>query len=122
MHSPSEQQVFQDTDEQIGLSPGDIRTLTLTADGKIQRCHGTSQVELLVDCMRPLHLEAQVIKRKLLGFDLLLGFDTINRLRGVHLTESGEIHFLMKNLTKCAAIKIDEPNFSPVFDQQKEWR
>ena len=79
----------------------------LTADGKILRCHRTSQVDLVVDCMHPLHLEVIVIKGKLLGFNLLLGFDTIKRLGSVHLSDSGEFHFPVKNLPRCAVIKIN---------------
>lgn len=66
-----------------------------------------------------LHLEILVVERKLLGFVLLLGFDAVKKLKGVHLNELGEVHFLAENLPGCATIKIDEPNFSTVFDQRK---
>ena len=67
----------------------------------------------------PLHLEVVVIKGKLLSFNLQQGFDTIKRLGGVLLTESVEVQFL-EELTQYAEIKIDEPDFSAVFNQQKE--
>ena len=47
-------------------------------------------------------------------------FDTIKRLGGVHMTKSGEVHLHVKNFPRCAAIKIDEPDFSAIFDQRKK--
>lgn len=89
----------------------------LTADGKILICHGTSQVELVLGCMNPLHLEILVVEGNLLGFDLLLGSDNIKNLMRVHLNILDEIHFLAENLPGCDMIKIDEPNFSAIFNQ-----
>lgn len=73
-------------------------TEVLTTNGKITWCHGTNYIELVVGHMCPLHLEILGLKGKLLGFDLLLGFDAIKKLGEgiVHLTESGEIHFLVE--------------------------
>lgn len=56
-------------------------------------------------------------KEKLLGFDLLLRFDAMKKLGVVHLTKLGEVHFLTENLPM---IKINEPDFSVIFDQRKE--
>lgn len=82
-------------------------------------CHGTNQVELVVGCMCPSHLEILVVEGKLLGFNPLWGFDTIKKLGRVHLTELGEANFLAENLHKCATIKIDELDSSAVFNQWK---
>ena len=57
-----------------------------------------------------------VVDRQLLGFDLL-EINAIKELGGVHLTESGEMHF--GNLNRCAAISMDEPDFSMTFNQSK---
>ena len=38
-------------------------------------------------------IEALVVDKQLLGFDLLLGIDVIKELGGVYLTESGEARF-----------------------------
>ena len=55
-----------------------------------------------------------------MGFDLLLGIDAIEELGGVYLTESGEARF--GGLNRCAAISIDEPDFSVTYDRRnKEW-
>ena len=56
----------------------------------------------------------------LLGFNLLLEIDAIKELGGVHLTESGEACF--GNPNRCAAILIDEPDFSVTFNRStKAW-
>ena len=65
-------------------------------------------------------IEALVVDKQLLGFDLLLGIDAIKLLSGVYLTESGEACF--GGLNRCAAISIDEPDFSVTYDcRNKEW-
>ena len=58
--------------------------------------------------------------KQLLGFDLLLGINAIKLLGGVYLTESGEARF--GGLNSCAAISINEPDFSVTHDRRnKEW-
>ena len=65
-------------------------------------------------------IEALVIDKQLLGFDLLLGIDAIKELGSAYLTESGEAHF--GGLNRCAAIYIDEPDFSITYNRShKEW-
>ena len=65
-------------------------------------------------------IEALVIDEQLLGFDLLSGIDAIKELSGVYQTESGEAHF--RGLNRCAAISIDEPDFSMTYNHSnKEW-
>ena len=66
------------------------------------------------------NIEALVVDKQLLGFDLLLGIDAIKELGGVHLTESSEARF--GGLNRCAAISIDKPDFSVTYDRSnKEW-
>ena len=66
------------------------------------------------------NIEALEVDKQLLGFDLLLGIDAIKELGGVYLTESGETRF--GGLNRCAAISIDEPDFSVTYDRSnKEW-
>ena len=65
-------------------------------------------------------IEALVIDKQLLGFDLLLGIDAIKELSGAYLTESGEARF--GGLNRCAAISINEPDFSLTYNHSnKEW-
>ena len=65
-------------------------------------------------------IEALVVDKQLLGFDLLLGINVIKELSSVYLTESGEAHF--GGLNRCAAISIVKPDFSVTYDcNNKEW-
>ena len=65
-------------------------------------------------------IEALVLDKQLFGFDLLLEINAIKKLGGVYLTESGEVR--LRSLNRCAAISIDEPDFSMTYDcSNKEW-
>ena len=65
-------------------------------------------------------MEALVVDKQLLDFDLLLGIDAIKEHSGVYLMESGEVCF--GGLNRRAAISIDEPDFSVTYDHSnKEW-
>ena len=63
-------------------------------------------------------IEALVVDKQLLGFDILLGINAIKELSGVYLTESGEAHF--GGLNRCAAISINEPDFSVTYDRSNK--
>ena len=59
--------------------------------------------------------------KKPLSFDLLLGYDAIRALGGVHITQMGAVQFQEKTLV-CTALRIDQPDFSVEFDpHQKAW-
>lgn len=61
-----------------------------------------------------------VIDSTLLGFDLLHGMDIIKNLGRICIKELGEFQF--SNLPICAALRIDEPDFSAKFNQStKAW-
>ena len=92
----------------------------LTADGRTLNCRGYSKIKVEVGRVPAVDIEALVVDKQLLGFDLQLGIDMIKLLGGVYLTESGEAHFGCLN--RCAAISIDEPDFSMTYDcWNKEW-
>lgn len=57
-------------------------------------------------------VEVLVIESKLFGFDLLLGMDVIKKLGRVCINELGEVRF--SNPPICAAININEPDFSAI--------
>ena len=81
----------------------------LTAADRALKYHGYGKI-----------VEVLVVDGKLLGCDLLLGIDVIKELGSVHLTESDVAHF--GNPNKCAAISIDELDFSVTFDwSTKAW-
>ena len=87
-----------------------VEKRVLTANGRTLKCHGYGKIKLGLEWAQPVIVEVLVVDRRLLGFDLLLRIDVIKELGGVHLTESGEVH--LRNPNRCAAISIDEPNFS----------
>ena len=94
----------------------------LTADGNTLKCCGVGKVELAVGRLHPMTTEVLVVDGQLLGFDLLLGIDTITELGGVHITRSGKVHFPAEDAPQCAAITISEPDFSATFDhRRKAW-
>ena len=51
-----------------------------------------------------------------LGFDLLLGIDAMKALGGIAVGPSGLIQIGDRLVAKCAAITINEPDFTVTFD------
>ena len=83
-------------------------------------CFGYGKIKLGLEQARLVIIEVLVVDERLLGFDLLLGIDAIKDLGGMHLTKSGEARF--RNPNRCAAILINEPNFSETFHRStKAW-
>ena len=62
-------------------------------------------------------IEALVVGRDLLVFDLLIGLDTIKQLGGVTVTSAGEVTFPQCDRPNCAAITIIEPDFNAEYDK-----
>ena len=63
-----------------------------------------------------------VVCDRLQGFNLLLGIDAIKALGGIALGPSGQIQIGDRGIAKCAAITINEPDFTATFDHQsKVW-
>ena len=92
----------------------------LTADGRTLNCRGYGKIKVEVSQVPAVDIEALVVDKQLLGFDLLLGIDAIKELGGVYLTESGKACF--GGLNRCAAISIDEPDFSVTYNRRnKKW-
>ena len=88
----------------------------LTADGRTLNCWGYSKIKVEVGQVPAVDIEALVVDKQLLGFNLLLRIDAIKELGVVYLMESGEAHFGGLN------ISIDEPDFSVTSDcSNKEW-
>ena len=92
----------------------------LTADGRTLNCRGYSKIKVEVGQVPAVDMEALIVDKQLLGFDLLLGIDAIKEFGGVYLTESGELRF--GGLNGCVAVSVDEPDFSVTYDRSnKEW-
>ena len=57
-----------------------------------------------------------VVHGKPLGFDLLLRIDAIKALGGVVFGRTGLVQLGNKEIVKCAAISINEPDFTATFN------
>ena len=64
----------------------------------------SAKIDVLVVCGKPL------------GFDLLLGIDAIKTLGGIVVGSTGSVQLRDRRTTRCAAISINEPNFTATFD------
>ena len=63
-------------------------------------------------------IEALVVDKQLLGFDLLLGIDAIKEIGGAYLRESVKARF--GGLNRCAAISINDPDFSVTYNHSNK--
>ena len=90
----------------------------LTADGRTLNCQGYCKIKVEPDQVLAINIEALVVGKQLLGFDLLLGIDVIKELGGVYLTESSKVRF--EGLNRCAAISINELVFSVTYDHSNK--
>ena len=92
----------------------------LSAGGRTLNCREYGRIKVEVSQVPAVDIEALVVDKQLLGFDLLLGIDVIKELGSVNLTESGKACF--GGLNRCAAISINELDFSMTYDcSNKEW-
>lgn len=60
-----------------------------------------------------------LVDEQLLGFYLLLGFDTFRHLGGLQIIELCNVHFPKHEVSLCTTIKINEPDFCAEFDPDK---
>ena len=92
-----------------------------TISGETRTCCGVGAVNIRTRTGNSANVEALVVLEKLLSFDLLLGYDAIRALGGVHIMQTEAVQFQEKTPV-CAALRIDQPDFSVKFDQhQKAW-
>ena len=92
-----------------------------TISGEMQTCCRVGAVNICTRTENSANVKALVALKKPLSFDLLLGYDAIRALGGVHITQTGTVQFQEKTPV-CAALIIDQPVFSVEFDpHQKAW-
>ena len=85
------------------------------------KCRRIGTIKVCTDTRNSTDVEALVLHERPLVFDLLLGYDAIKALDGVLITQKGMVKFYEEAIM-CAALKIDQPDFSVEFDQhQKVW-
>ena len=60
-----------------------------------------------------------VVDGDLLGYDLLLGLNTIRQLCGMAISDSGEVKFPQRERLMCVAITLGEPDFHVEYDEAK---
>ena len=65
----------------------------------------------------PIAMEVLIVDGELLGFDLLLGLNTIKLLGRMSLTSTGEVKFPQCDKPTCAAIIIKEPDFGAEYSE-----
>lgn len=96
-----------------------IRVTTISSE--THACHKTGVVRICANTGNFADIEALLVHEKPLNSNLLLGYDAIKALGGVLIMQTGTVKF-QKEVPMCAALKIDQPDFSIVFDQcQKIW-
>ena len=89
-------------------------------EGALRGCGvGRFQLDLGSGC--PINVEVLVADRKLLGFDLLLGFDIIKKLGGEYMARDGTVSFPQLDRPVCEAITINKSDFHAEFDHKKIW-
>ena len=90
----------------------------LTVDGKTLRSNGIGTITLAADNVSPVKADVKVVNSSLLGFDMLLGMDIIRMLGGVRIDQSGNVIFSRTGSHACAAVRIEEPDFSAEFNEK----
>ena len=90
----------------------------LTVDGKTLRSNGIGTIMLAADNVSPVKADVLVVNSSLLGFDMLLGKDIIRMLGGVHTDQSSNVIFSWTGPHACAAIRIEELDFSAEFNEK----
>ena len=83
-------------------------------------CCGVGRVQIDGGSGCLIDVEGLVADGKLLGFNLLLGFDIIKKLGGVYMTRDGTVSFPQLDRFVYAAITIDKLDFYAEFDQNKK--
>ena len=89
----------------------------LTDGGGSLVCCGESIVHISIGDGPPVAVQALVVDEELLGYDLLLGMDSIMQLGGITVNGTGNIRFSRREKCICAAITLDEADFHAEYDR-----
>ena len=79
----------------------------MTIGGMFRPCCGDGMVTVSTEEGSSAKISELVVRGKPLGFDLLLGIDTIKALGGMVVGPTGSVQVGNKEIVKCAAISIN---------------
>ena len=83
-------------------------------------CCVVGVVSISMDEHNSARIDVLVVHGKPLGFDLLLGVDAIKALGGVVVGPTGSVQLGDRRTTRCAAISINEPDFTTTFNHHSQ--
>lgn len=118
-HPAGQYWLFTVYSQQRDMPVVDKRACTCNNDRETRACCGISVVAFWLQGGCPVKINILVAWEKLLGFNLLIGMNAIKELGGVGITPSGAVEFDRKP-SLCAALTIEEPDFSVKFNQEKK--
>ena len=84
--------------------------------GMSHLCCGDGMVTVSTEEGSSAKISVLVVHGKLLGFDLLSRINTIKALGGMVVGPIGSVQLGNKEIVKCAAISINEPDFTTTFN------
>ena len=90
----------------------------MTIGGMSRLCCGDGMVTVSTEEGSSAKISVLVVRGKPLGFDLLLGIDAIKALGGMVVGPTGSVQFGNKEIVKCAAIFINEPDVTVTFNHR----
>ena len=94
----------------------------MTIGGMSRPCCGDGMVTVSTEECSSAKISVLVVRAKPQGFDLLLGIDAIKALGGMVVGPTGSVQLGNKEIFKCAAISINEPDFTVTFNyRSRAW-
>ena len=90
----------------------------MTIGGMSRPCCGDGMVTVSTEEGSSAKISVLVVGGKPLGFDLPLGINAIKALGGMVVGPTGSVQLGNKGIVKCAAISINEPNFTATFNHR----
>ena len=89
----------------------------MTIGGMSRSCCGERMVTVSTEEGSSAKISVLVVRGKSFGFDLLLGIDGIKKkLGGMVVGPTGSVQLGNKEIVKCVAIFINEPDFTAAFN------
>ena len=90
-----------------------------TIGGMSRPCCGDGMVTVYTEEGSSAKISMLVVRGKPLGFDLLLDIDAIKALGGGVVGAIGSVQLGNKEIVKCAAISMNEPDFTATFNYRR---